>query len=117
MVLNDATFEEKFSLTLTSTNIWLFFSTIAVVLIMLTAMAMMYTPLKYLVPGFGEYNYRSQIVAMTIKADSLEKAMEDKALWLNNFTNILTGKVDTTRQRTLPKGSFKKEDINLSKSQ
>jgi murein DD-endopeptidase MepM/ murein hydrolase activator NlpD len=74
----------------------------------------MYTPLKYLIPGFGEYNYRSQIVAMTLKTDSLEKAMEDKALWLHNFTNILTGKIDTTKPRTVPKRSFKKEDINLN---
>ena len=50
VVLNDATFEEKFSLVLSRTNVWVFLSTVAFVLIVLTASAIIYTPLKYYIP-------------------------------------------------------------------
>src|SRR4051812_12779491 len=95
VVLNDETFEEKFSLTLTRLNVWLFISTIAVVLIMLTASAIIYTPLKYFIPGFGDYNYRSQIVALTFRTDSLEHALGERALWLDNINKVMNGEPDT----------------------
>lgn len=100
VVLNDETFEEKFSLTLTRMNVWIFTSTIAVVLIMLTASAIIYTPLKYFIPGFGDYNYRSQIVALTFRTDSLENALEKRALWLDDISNVVNGKVDTTHMKS-----------------
>ena len=98
VVLNDETFEEKFSLTLTRMNVWIFLSTIAVVLIMLTASAIIYTPLKYFIPGFGDYNYRSQIVSLTFRTDSLENALEQRELWLDNISNVVNGKVDTAKK-------------------
>jgi murein DD-endopeptidase MepM/ murein hydrolase activator NlpD len=102
VVLNDETFEEKFSLILTRMNVWIFVSTIAVVLIMLTASAIIYTPLKYFIPGFGDYNYRSQIVALTFKTDSLENALGQRGLWLDNINDVVNGRVDTTRKRPNP---------------
>jgi murein DD-endopeptidase MepM/ murein hydrolase activator NlpD len=99
VVLNDETFEEKFSLTLTRLNVWVFASTIAVVLIMLTASAMIYTPLKYFIPGFGDYNYRSQIVSLTFRTDSLEHSLEQRALWLDNINNVVNGTVDTNGRK------------------
>ena len=98
VVLNDETFEEKFSLTLTRMNVWIFLSTIAVVLIMLTASAIIYTPLKYFIPGFGDYNYRSQIVSLTFRTDSLENALEQRELWLDKISNVVNGKVDTAKK-------------------
>ena len=105
VVLNDETFEEKFSLTLTRLNVWIFASTVAVVLIMLTASAIIYTPLKYFIPGFGDYNYRGQIVALTFRTDSLEHELEQRALWLDNINNVVNGTVDTAAQKNPTKHS------------
>ncbi|MBS1595602.1 MAG: M23 family metallopeptidase [Bacteroidetes bacterium] len=96
VVLNDETFEEKFSLTLTRMNVWVFISTIAVVLVMLTASAIIYTPLKYFIPGFGDYNYRSQIVALTFRTDSLEQQLEQRALYLDDIAKVVSGSPDTS---------------------
>ncbi len=109
VVLNDETFEEKFSLTLTRMNVWIFVSTIAVVLIMLTASAIIYTPLKYFIPGFGDYNYRGQIVALTFRTDSLENALEQRALWLDDISNVVNGKIDTAKKNN-PKGAANRSD-------
>src|SRR5882724_292429 len=85
VVLNDETFEEKLSLSLTRTNVWIFVGVVSFTLIFLTASAIIYTPLKYFIPGFGDYNYRSQIVSLTFRTDSLEHALEERALWLDNI--------------------------------
>jgi murein DD-endopeptidase MepM/ murein hydrolase activator NlpD len=109
VVLNDETFEEKFSLTLTRMNVWIFVSTIAVVLIMLTASAIIYTPLKYFIPGFGDYNYRSQIVALTFRTDSMENALQQRALWLDDISNVVNGKNDTSSKKVAATASARKD--------
>ena len=112
VVLNDETFEEKFSLTLTSLNVWLFVSTIAVVLIMLTASAIIYTPLKYFIPGFGDYNYRSQIVSLTFRTDSLEHSLEERALWLDNINKVMNGNIDTNGRKAPTKHNATTDTTN-----
>jgi murein DD-endopeptidase MepM/ murein hydrolase activator NlpD len=98
VVLNDETFEEKFALTLTRLNVWLFLSTVGVVLVALTASAIIYTPLKYFIPGFGDYNYRSQILNLEFQADSLEEAMNAREIWLENVNNVISGKSDSIEE-------------------
>jgi murein DD-endopeptidase MepM/ murein hydrolase activator NlpD len=95
VVLNDATFEEKFSLVLSRTNVWVFLSTVAFVLIVLTASAIIYTPLKYYIPGFGDYNYRSQIISLSLRTDSLESLLLAKNLKIGSVENILNGNIDS----------------------
>jgi murein DD-endopeptidase MepM/ murein hydrolase activator NlpD len=89
VILNDATFEEKFSMILSRRNVWIFLSSIVVILIILTASAIVYTPLKYFIPGFGDYNYRSQIVALKINTDSLERTLASRNLKTEVMLKIL----------------------------
>lgn len=97
VVLNDETFEEKFSLILTRTNVWVFLSVIAFALIFLTTAAIIYTPLKYYIPGFGDYNYRSQILQLHFKTDSLQQTLEGRQAWLQNVIDVANGTIDSTR--------------------
>ncbi|MES2619292.1 MAG: M23 family metallopeptidase [Bacteroidota bacterium] len=114
VVLNDETFEEKFSLKLTRTNVWVFLSVLAFTVIFLTSAAIIYTPLKYFIPGFGDYNYRSQILQLQFKTDSLQDAMVSRQLWLENVINVATDNVDSTKP---PKDIdvIDKSEIDLSK--
>jgi len=100
VILNDATFEEMFSLILSKTNLWIFLSTVVVILVIITSSAIIYTPLKYFIPGFGDYNYKNQIIELTLQTDSLEKALNAKSLKDRNFIKIITdsGLVDETDQ-------------------
>jgi murein DD-endopeptidase MepM/ murein hydrolase activator NlpD len=109
VVLNDETFEEKFALTLTRNNVFIFISTVAVILIALTSAAIIYTPLKYFIPGFGDYRYRSQILQLQFKTDSLEEVLAAKELWLENMKNVIEGKVDTTIPQTPVLNESKKD--------
>jgi murein DD-endopeptidase MepM/ murein hydrolase activator NlpD len=106
VVLNDETFEEKFSLSLSRNNVWVFLGVISFTLIFLTAAAIIYTPLKYFIPGFGDYNYRSQILQLQVKTDSLQDALQARALWLEDIENVANGTVDTAT----PKANIGKVD-------
>lgn len=89
VVLNDATFEEKFSMILSRRNVWVFLSSTVVILVILTSSAIVYTPLKYFIPGFGDYNYRSQIMALKINTDSLERSFAARSLKTEVMLKIL----------------------------
>lgn len=99
VVLNDETFEEKFSLSLTRTNVWVFLGVASFTLIFLTASAIIYTPLKYFIPGFGDYNYRSQILQLQFKTDSLVNTMQARQAWLENLASVVEGQIDTTKPK------------------
>jgi murein DD-endopeptidase MepM/ murein hydrolase activator NlpD len=115
VILNDETFEEKFSLILSRTNVWVFASTIAVTLIFFTAAAIIYTPVKYFIPGFGDYRYKSQILRMQAEVDSLQTSMEARAEWLQNITDIASGKLDSTRPVITKDGNIDKSKIDINK--
>ena len=112
VVLNDETFEEKFALTLTKRNVFVFFSTMAVILIALTSVAIIYTPLKYFIPGFGDYNYRGRILQLEFTTDSLERKLAARDMWLENIDKVINGNIDTTIPKQ-PTASFSKQNINL----
>src|SRR4051812_18138016 len=114
VVLNDVTFEEKFSLSLSRTNVWVFLSVIAFTLIFLTAAAIIYTPLKYFIPGFGDYNYRSQILQLQFKTDSLQNSLDARAVWLENLVDVANGTVDSTKPAVVKGNVVDKSQIKLN---
>lgn len=116
VVLNDVTFEEKFSLSLTRTNVWIFLSVVAFTLIFLTAAAIIYTPLKYFIPGFGDYNYRSQIIQLEFKTDSLQNELEARALWLENLVTVANDSVTAQRPPKPQQTASDKSQIKLNEA-
>lgn len=113
VILNDETFEEKFSLVLTRTNVWVFFSIVAFSLVFLTAAAIVYTPLKYFIPGFGDYNYRGDILKLQVKTDSLANELQARQLWLENLMNVAEGNIDSVRPPKQAPGNIDKSKIDL----
>ncbi len=122
VILNDETFEEKFSLSLSRNNAWVFIGTSAFILIFFTAAAIIYTPLKYFIPGFGDYNYRSEILQLKFKTDSLVQTMQAHQLWVENLMNVMEGKVDTTvpapdQPQNFDKGKIKLNEVSKTDQQ
>ena len=114
VVLNDETFEEKLSLSLTRNNVWVFIGVVAFTLIFLTASALIYTPLKYFIPGFGDYNYRSQILQLQFKTDSLQHEIQGRQAWLENVMNVASGNIDTTKPSPNIDSKIDKSKIDLN---
>lgn len=114
VVLRDDSFKEVASLKLTKRNVVILGSTLFVSLIFLTALLIIYTPLKYYIPGYqGDFGYRSKLVKLEYETDSLESAMKVNGIKMANLTKVLKGKrdsVDTQKQKLL---AIKSDTLNL----
>ena len=92
VVMNDDSFEEKFSLKLTPLNIFVVAGLISIILIILTVSLVAFTPLREYIPGYGaEVNTRKQLVNLSVKLDSLEYELNLRTQAMDNLKNIISG--------------------------
>lgn len=92
VVMNDDTFEEKLSFRLTRFNVFLFFGTLSIFLIVATTYIIAFTPLKEYIPGYADFNTRKVLRELNLKADSLERQLRAKDLYIHNIRNIIEGR-------------------------
>jgi hypothetical protein len=106
VVMNDDTYEEVVTFKLSRLSVYIFLSTIFVLLTGLTVALIVFTPLKVYIPGYGDVNNTKELRELKIQTDSLEEQMKYKDEYLQNLKNVLQGttsvKKDTT-SLTIPK--------------
>ncbi len=114
-VLNESTFEERFSYSLTPMNVIVMFGGLLFVFGLIIYLLVAFTPLKvYLVPGYVDVEYREQAREARIAADSLNKVLAQNQAYFQNVKTIISGgvvnqKVDTAKLVTR-KLEWTKED-------
>lgn len=89
---DDATLEEKLSLRLTRLNVFLFFGVLAILLVVGTTYIIAFTPLREYIPGYADFNTRQVLRELVLKADSLERDLRQKDLYIHNIRNIVEGR-------------------------
>ncbi len=89
---DDATLEEKLSLRLTRLNVFLFFGVLAILLVVGTTYIIAFTPLREYIPGYADFNTRRILRDLVLKADSLERDLRQKDLYIHNIRNIVEGR-------------------------
>ncbi len=97
MVLNDQTFEERFSLRLSPMNVIVFGGTIGLSLITITLYLIAFTPLREYIPGYADVNMRRNLVNVNHKTDSLSHKMQAQDVYLANILNVLNDRVPAGR--------------------
>ncbi|HNP53889.1 MAG TPA: hypothetical protein PKK69_04715 [Ferruginibacter sp.] len=107
VIMNEDTYEEVVKFKLTRLSVYMVMSTIFVLMIALTVSLIVFTPLKYYLPGVGYGNARQVKEYRTLKmrTDSMEKALQYQQQFLNDIHKALEGtvpKLDTNMLR-LPK--------------
>ena len=109
VIMNEDTFEEVVKFKLTRTSVYIVFSTIFILMIGLTASLIIFTPLKYYLPGteMGNANQVAAFRHLKIRTDSMEQALKHQDDYLKNIQKILQGKItpQDTNKLPLPKGS------------
>jgi hypothetical protein len=92
VVMNDDTYEELASFRLTRGTVYVGMSMVFVLLVGLTAALIIFTPLKYYIPGAGE-NYRSvrQLRQLQYRVDSIERQDAYKAQFILGLKKALSG--------------------------
>jgi len=100
VVMNDDTYEEVVTFKLSRLSVYVFLSTVFVLLTGLTVALIVFTPLKLYIPGYGDLNNTKELRELKIRTDSLEQEMLYRDQYFQSLKNVLEGsssvKVDTT---------------------
>jgi hypothetical protein len=101
VVMNDDTYEEVVTFKLSRLSVYIGLSIIFVLLVGLTVALIIFTPLKYYIPGYDDLKIGREYQQMKYRVDSLEKQMSNQAKYIDNLKKVLKGDtpatVDTTR--------------------
>lgn len=119
VILNDETYEEKLSFKLSRLNVFVAMGTLAILLIIITAIIIAFTPLREYIPGYTDVALYEKLYQIEELTDSLDNDARQKALYLENLRLILSGrdttivsplKTDTVNTYSGIKGSASAED-------
>ncbi len=100
VVMNDDTYEEVVTFKLSRLSVYVFLSTVFVLLTGLTVALIVFTPLKLYIPGYGDLNNTKELRELKMRTDSLEQEMRYRDQYFQGLKNVLEGsssvKTDTT---------------------
>lgn len=97
VIMNDDTYEEVVTFKLSRLSVYVALSSTFVLLICFTIALIVFTPLKFYIPGYGSRNSRTELQLLKIKTDSLEQAIQNRELYLNGLKKVLSGTTPTQR--------------------
>jgi hypothetical protein len=111
VVMNDDTYEEVVTFKLSRLSVYIMLSTIFVLLVGLTVALIVFTPLKYYIPGSNtDYKSAMELRKLKYRVDSVEKQDAYKTQFIDGIKKALSGNsainLDTSKI-TIPK-----EDIS-----
>lgn len=101
VIMNDNTYEEVTSFKLSRMSVYIALSTLFVLLVTITVATVVFTPLRYYIPGYGDLKQRREFIRLKMRTDSLENAINDRDKYLDNIKQVINGdfsasKLDTT---------------------
>jgi len=102
VVMNDDTYEEVVTFKLSRLSVYVMLCTIFVVLVGLTVALIVFTPLRYYIPGSGaDYRADRELRLMKYRTDSLERELLYQEQYRESLQRVLKGdvaaKLDTTK--------------------
>lgn len=104
VILNDATFEERFSYRLSPLNLVTLLITCAFLIITIVSIVIIFTPLRESIPGYTDVNLRKDLTNMVLKSDSLENKLNQNNAYLMNIRGILKGEPPLPLDAVIPDG-------------
>ena len=102
VIMNDDTYEEVVTFKLSRLSVYIMFSTIFVLLVGLTVALIVFTPLKYYIPGTGtDYKTLRENKVIKYRTDSLEKQVIYNQQYLESIRKVLQGNMETKLDTTI----------------
>ena len=95
VIMNENTFEEKYSFRLNLKNLYILISSVVIVLIVLIFMLIAFTPIKHLVPGYGNIENNSYVIKLNRYIGELETQIETQEQYNKALRKILVGEDST----------------------
>lgn len=100
VVMNDDTYEEVVTFRLSRVSVYVALSTVFVVLVSLTVALVVFTPLKYYIPGYGSAKIGREYRQLKYITDSLEKVVATQGQYIESVKSVLDGTVELKRDTT-----------------
>ncbi len=95
VVLNEDTFEERFTFKLNRLNVFVFSILSVIILITSTTIIIAFTPLREYIPGYSSATLRKKATLLTYKTDSLQQVIAINDQYLESIKKVLTGDVNS----------------------
>lgn len=102
VVMNEDTYEEVVKFKLSRMSVYIALSTLFVLLVGLTLALIVFTPLKYYLPGVGYGNAKQikEYRVLKLRTDSIAQSLLFKQKYIDDLQKILKGtvvKIDTNK--------------------
>ncbi len=103
VIMNEDTYEEVIKFKLNRLSVYIAFCTMFILMIVLTASLIIFTPLKYYLPGvgYGDARQVKEYRILKMRTDSMELALKQHQQYFENVQKVLTGKVQVLDTSTL----------------
>jgi murein DD-endopeptidase MepM/ murein hydrolase activator NlpD len=121
VVLNEDTFEERFSFRLTRLNVFVAVGLSAIFLVVATTILIAFTPLREYIPGYSSTELKEKAANLAYVSDSLQSVIRINDQYLNSIKNALTGEFDPEQLKrdsimSQPISDLEYEEINRIKA-
>jgi len=105
VVMNEDSYEEVVKFKLSRLSVYIAMSSLFIILVALTASLIIFTPLKYYLPGVGYGNAKQvrEYRKLKIRTDSMEQALLQQQRYFKDLEKVLKGnvvKLDTNKLKT-----------------
>ncbi|WP_296633891.1 M23 family metallopeptidase [Polaribacter sp.] len=94
VVLNENTFEERFSLKLSRLNVFALGGLLAFLLILITTSIITFTPVKEYIPGYSSTNLKIKAAKLAFETDSLKRKLDLLNAYTKALQPILKGEIE-----------------------
>ena len=107
VVMNEDTYEEVVKFRLSRLSVYIVLSSLFVMLTVLTVALIVFTPIKYYLPGVGYGDARQvrEFRQLKIRTDSIENILKFRQQYFDDLQKVLNGKISVldTNKLDLPK--------------
>jgi murein DD-endopeptidase MepM/ murein hydrolase activator NlpD len=94
VVLNEDTFEERFSLKLSRLNVFVLGGLLSFLLILVTTFIITFTPIKEFIPGYSSTDLKIKATKLAFQTDSLKRKLDVMHDYTRALQPILMGKIE-----------------------
>ncbi len=101
VVLRAENLQEVRSMDLSASKIYVFISSIILLIAILLISLIAFTPLKKLIPGYGKIEANEQFIQLVQGVDQLENSMQAQELYLGALRKLITSNGDASQGQEL----------------
>ncbi|SEC17563.1 Murein DD-endopeptidase MepM and murein hydrolase activator NlpD, contain LysM domain [Tenacibaculum sp. MAR_2009_124] len=94
VILNEDTFQERFSLKLSRLNVFVLGGLFSILLVMLTTLLIAFTSLREYIPGYSSTSLKKKATRLTYEADSLKNRLSVLEIYTKALKPVLTGEIE-----------------------